>query len=266
MAATAPSASDHRARVENGQWSEPVTVDLTRTEKRVSVPKEKQASVPRGAGVYAICAEGAGKGMSDSILDIGECGPRPSSGRGLSERLASAVAHSASERIAKDITNGELREGLYVVWALARSKEEAEDAQDALICLFRREFGGRPKYNRKAKNPRHPDRYTLLYENLKTLVGSQPAVAAPTAARTREAGTHVADPPTPSQRQQEAVDHIVQRLRQLSIAHLDEVKDFVDSLSHRHPERELTRLAMAASRPVLDAVWDNPDDAEYDAL
>ena len=62
------------------------------------------------------------------------------------------------------------------------------------------------------------------------------------------------------------MDFIVRELGELSTAHLDEVKEFVDSLSHRHPERELTQLAMAASRPVLDAVWDNPDDAEYDTL
>ncbi|MCY4660956.1 MAG: hypothetical protein OXF93_14245 [Acidobacteria bacterium] len=169
-------------------------------------------------------------------------------------------------RIAKDIRTGAFREGLYVVWALARSKEKAEDAQDALICLFRREFGERPKYNRTARDPRCPDHYSLLYDNLKSLVGSRPAVATATATRARHAGTHVADPPKASQRRQEAVDFIVRELGQLSTAHLDEVKEFVDSLSHRHPERELTQLAMAASRPVLDAVWDNPDDAEYDAL
>ena len=42
--------------------------------------------------------------------------------------------------------------------------------------------------------------------------------------------------------------------------------DFIDFLSHRDSERQLTQMAMAASEPVLNAVWDNPDDSAYDAL
>ena len=46
----------------------------------------------------------------------------------------------------------------------------------------------------------------------------------------------------------------------------NEVEEFIDLLNHLDSQRALTRMAMAASEPVLSAVWDNPDDAEYDAL
>ena len=165
--------------------------------------------MPLRAGVYAICAEGSGKDVDDLILDIGECGPRPNTGRGLRERLASTVDHSASEKIARDIKGGKVQNPLYVVWAVAASKEEAKEAQDALICLFRREFGEQPKYNTKEEDSNCPDGHAVLYENLKTLVGGR---------------------------------------------------------NRGDSERQVTQFAMAASEPVLDAVWDNPDDAEYDAL
>ena len=47
---------------------------------------------------------------------------------------------------------------------------------------------------------------------------------------------------------------------------LGEVEDSVDFMSRRDDDRRLSRAAMAASEPVLNAVWDNPEDAEYDRL
>lgn len=256
MATAASPIPSNRACVESAEWSEPVAYDLTRTGKRASVPKERKSAVPRGAGVYAICAEGTGQSVSDLILDIGECGPRPSpsSGRGLQERLASAVAHSASERIARDVKNGKLQDALFVVWSQATSKEEAKKAQDALICLFKREFGKQPKYNTKLEDSSCLDKYVILYERLKALVNEQPCEP-----ETRESSTTQAQ-----QRQQ--IDHVARKLQTLSAERLGEVEDFIDFLNHRDSERELTRMAMAASEPVLRAVWDNLDDAEYDAL
>ena len=254
MVAASSPALDNQARVENAQWSPPVAYDLTRTEKRVSVPEEKKTAVPTRAGVYAICARSPGKEVSDLILDIGECGPRPSSRRGLRERLASTVDHSASERIAKDIKNGELGDVLFVVWAEADSKRGAKEAQDALICLFKREFGKQPKYNNRIEDSSCLDKYVILYERLKALVNEQPCEP-----ETREGSTTQAQ-----QRQQ--MDHVARKLQTLSAERLGEVEDFIDFLNHRDSERELTRMAMAASEPVLRAVWDNPDDAEYDAL
>ena len=69
------------------------------------------------------------------------------------------------------------------------------------------------------------------------------------------------------QRRQTVIDHVAQKLQALSAERLGEVEDFIDFLNHRDDERQqVTQMAMAASAPVLSAVWDNPDDAEYDAL
>lgn len=62
------------------------------------------------------------------------------------------------------------------------------------------------------------------------------------------------------------LEHVARKLKTLSAERLGEVEDFIDFLSHRDSEKQPTRMAMAASEPVLNAVWDNPDDAEYDAL
>ena len=45
-----------------------------------------------------------------------------------------------------------------------------------------------------------------------------------------------------------------------------EVEDSVDFVSRRDDDRRLSRATFAASEPVLNAVWDNPEDAEYDRL
>lgn len=67
-------------------------------------------------------------------------------------------------------------------------------------------------------------------------------------------------------RERQRIDHVAETLQTLSAERLGEVEGFIDFLDHRDSERELTRMAMAASEPVLSAVWDNPDDAEYGAL
>lgn len=67
-------------------------------------------------------------------------------------------------------------------------------------------------------------------------------------------------------RERQRIGRVARKLRTLSAERLDEVEDFIDFLNHRDSERDLTRMAMAASESVLSAVWDNPDDAEYDAL
>ena len=255
MAATASAAPADRACVESGQWSEPVAFDLTRTENRVSVPKKEQDAVPKRAGVYAICAKASSKDTRDLILDIGECGPRPSSGDGLRGRLASKVDHSASEKIAEDIRNGEIQDPLYVVWATAASKTEAKEAQDALICLFRREFGKQPKYNRETERSSSPDDHSRLYENLKSLAGDNAGTA-------RISG---GSPPL-TRRRERAIDRIARKLRTLSTERVGEVEDFVDFLNRRDDERATTEMALAASAPVLTAIWDNPEDGEYDSL
>jgi hypothetical protein len=61
-------------------------------------------------------------------------------------------------------------------------------------------------------------------------------------------------------------DTILEKLRRLPPERQAEVEDFIDFLRQRDEERELTRLAMAATEPVLAKLWDNPEDAEYDRL
>ena len=68
------------------------------------------------------------------------------------------------------------------------------------------------------------------------------------------------------QSRQPAMDQVVDKLRTASPERAGEVKDSVDSLRQRDDDRRLSRAAIVISQPVLDAIWDNPDDAEYDQL
>ena len=45
-----------------------------------------------------------------------------------------------------------------------------------------------------------------------------------------------------------------------------EVEDFVAFLAERERMQELTRAAMKSSGPAFAAIWENPDDAAYDAI
>ena len=45
-----------------------------------------------------------------------------------------------------------------------------------------------------------------------------------------------------------------------------EVEDFVEFLSHKDRDRGLVRAATNASQSSFAKVWENPDDAAYDAL
>ncbi len=68
------------------------------------------------------------------------------------------------------------------------------------------------------------------------------------------------------QAQAQQIEQVVQKLRALSPERVAEVEDFIDFLSQRDIDRGLTQAAMAVSEPILEQVWDNPDDAEYDKL
>lgn len=65
---------------------------------------------------------------------------------------------------------------------------------------------------------------------------------------------------------QPAIEQVIDKLQALSPERVSEVEDFIDFLSQRDTDRELTQEAMSAAEPVLEQVWDNPDDAEYDNL
>lgn len=59
---------------------------------------------------------------------------------------------------------------------------------------------------------------------------------------------------------------LIAKIRSLSAEKLVEVEDFVDFLRLRDEESKLTRAATKRSEDAFHAVWDNPDDAEYDRL
>ncbi len=62
------------------------------------------------------------------------------------------------------------------------------------------------------------------------------------------------------------IEKVVQKLEALAPNRIDEVEDFIDFLSQRDTDKHLTQAAMAASEPILNAIWNNDDDAEYDQL
>lgn len=62
------------------------------------------------------------------------------------------------------------------------------------------------------------------------------------------------------------IEQVIRKLQALTPNRLHEVEDFIDFLSQRDNDRQLTQAAMAISEPALRALWDNADDAEYDKL
>ena len=62
------------------------------------------------------------------------------------------------------------------------------------------------------------------------------------------------------------IEEAVIRLKQLPPERAAEVADFIEFLSQRERDQSLTQAAQAISEPALAALWDNPDDAEYDRL
>lgn len=152
-------------------WSTGIAYDLSRTLRRASVPRALGHAVPEVPGAYLIYRLGHADTL-ETILDIGECGLRPNSKpHGLRGRLASEVAHSASARIAHDVVRGHLRGDLHVMWCEATSKESAKEVQDALISLFVRECGCRPRYNSKREHHARPDSFLAMYRQAKVLAG-----------------------------------------------------------------------------------------------
>lgn len=59
---------------------------------------------------------------------------------------------------------------------------------------------------------------------------------------------------------------LIEKLRSLPPKRRAEVEDFVDFLRSRETDQRLARAATQVSEPSFEAVWDNPDDAEYDRL
>jgi hypothetical protein len=59
---------------------------------------------------------------------------------------------------------------------------------------------------------------------------------------------------------------LLEKLRALPPERRAEVEDFIDFLQNREADQHLVRGAVKVSEPAFTAVWDNPDDAEYDRL
>ncbi len=59
---------------------------------------------------------------------------------------------------------------------------------------------------------------------------------------------------------------LIDKLETLSPERIAEVEDFIDFLKQRDTDRQLIRTATKVAEPSLQKVWDNPDDAVYDAL
>jgi hypothetical protein len=59
---------------------------------------------------------------------------------------------------------------------------------------------------------------------------------------------------------------LIEKIRSLPPDRIVEVEDFVDFIRLRERERTLVRNAAAASAPAFAAVWNNPEDDDYDAL
>jgi len=59
---------------------------------------------------------------------------------------------------------------------------------------------------------------------------------------------------------------LLEKIRALPPEKLVEVEDFVDFLQARDESRRLSHAAARLSEAAFAEVWDNPEDAAYDAL
>jgi len=59
---------------------------------------------------------------------------------------------------------------------------------------------------------------------------------------------------------------LIDKLEALPPERIAEVEDFIDFLKQREQDRQLTHTAARTAEPAFARVWDNPDDAVYDAL
>jgi hypothetical protein len=59
---------------------------------------------------------------------------------------------------------------------------------------------------------------------------------------------------------------LTEKIQTLSAEQIAEVEDFVEFVRLRGQERGLARAMSAASAPAFEAVWNDPEDAAYDAL
>lgn len=64
----------------------------------------------------------------------------------------------------------------------------------------------------------------------------------------------------------EDIEHIFDKLKKLPPERIIEVEDFIDFLNDRRQDRAITHTAQRIAEPVLTQIWDNAEDAVYDAV
>ena len=64
-------------------------------------------------------------------------------------------------------------------------------------------------------------------------------------------------------------NRLIEKVKKLSLEQIQQVEQFIDSLSQENTvqqEQQLTVAATKLSESVFNNIWDNPEDAEYDNL
>jgi len=62
------------------------------------------------------------------------------------------------------------------------------------------------------------------------------------------------------------IETLFEKIQALPPERIAEVEDFVAFMAAREQELALTRAASGMSAPAFAAIWNNPEDAAYDAL
>jgi uncharacterized membrane protein len=63
-----------------------------------------------------------------------------------------------------------------------------------------------------------------------------------------------------------AASNLTEKIQSLTDEQIVEVEDFVEFVRLHRGEPSFTHVASTISAPAFEAVWDNPEDAAYDAL
>ncbi len=61
-------------------------------------------------------------------------------------------------------------------------------------------------------------------------------------------------------------NRLIEKVKQLSVEQIQQVEQFIDSLTQEDTERQLTLISTKLSESVFYKIWDNPEDADYDNL
>jgi len=62
------------------------------------------------------------------------------------------------------------------------------------------------------------------------------------------------------------ISTLSEKIQSLDPDQIAEVEDFAEFLRVRGQDRALKQYATALGAPAFEAIWDNPEDAVYDAL